>query len=77
MLIPLCSGSMSTNPDGTLACSEQWQLLPLDEVFTTFDLAQLDPELIAAFFGAGFAGVGTCFLAGFCVAYLIRSINMK
>ncbi|QSR35182.1 hypothetical protein CFI10_09300 [Marinobacterium iners] len=73
---PLCQGVLTSNPDGSLTCSEQWAIIPSDQVLMAFDLAQLNPEHLAAMFGAGFTSVAICMLAGFCAAQLVKSINI-
>ena len=51
----LCPAEL-TSDGGTPVCSVPWELVPIS---TPFDPSQLDPNLLAQAFGAGFTLVAT------------------
>ncbi|MBP0049844.1 hypothetical protein H9C73_14015 [Marinobacterium sp. AK62] len=74
-VLPICSGDMTTLADGSLACSTQWQLLPVDQLLTTFDPLSMDPTVLAAAFGSGFIAVATFQCAGLAAGAVLKSIR--
>ncbi len=74
-VLPICTGDMSTLEGGALACSSQWQLLPVDQLLTTFDPLSMDPTVLAAAFGAGFIAVATFQCAGLAAGAVLKSIK--
>lgn len=68
MATPSCPGTI-TSSDGVAICSEPW--VPVEP----FALEQLDPEIIASAFAAGFVIVATGFVIGWALRAVLKSIN--
>ncbi|MEY8199722.1 MAG: hypothetical protein RPS47_10825 [Colwellia sp.] len=47
----VCSGVISSLPDGSTSCSTGWEL---QVASLPFELSQIDPSVATAMFGAGF-----------------------
>lgn len=51
-----CTGNLTVSPEGVPYCAGTWELIPMPE---QFDIEQLDPAVLGAFFSVGFTLVGT------------------
>ena len=81
-VILACDGEISEGTFGAARCSGQWQtydystfLTKFDDVLTRFDLSQLDPELIAMAFGAGFVPYAVFRLSAISVQAIISAVK--
>ncbi|MDM1708913.1 hypothetical protein [Thiopseudomonas alkaliphila] len=51
-----CNGDLTVSVEGVPFCAGTWELVPMPE---HFDIQQLDPMTLGAFFGVGFSLVAT------------------
>lgn len=75
MIIPVCSGELSTLASGELACSGAWSWLDSAMVPVPFDYLQLDYSLLGGMFTAGFTIVVTVWAAGKAVALVLSMLK--
>ncbi len=71
-VIQCTDGDVAVSLDGAPLCSGVWTLVPVPE---PFDVANIDPALLASAFAAGFTILGTCWFAGLCARKLLSMIR--
>lgn len=70
MATPSCPGTIGTEPvTGAATCTEAWVAVE------PFDIAQLDPEVAASAFAAGFVIIGIAFVTGWALRAVLKAIN--
>ncbi|MET0082679.1 MAG: hypothetical protein ABW079_06665 [Sedimenticola sp.] len=63
------------NREGGFVRCSSWEEIELSDFFTKFDISQLQPELIAAAFGAGVIIVAVAEATGIAVAAILNHIK--
>jgi hypothetical protein len=74
MYLAICDSAWTVT-NGVPSCAGELSLLDTSNLFTQFDLTQLDPAILAAAFGAGFGIVATISVVSIAAASLLSFIK--
>jgi len=73
--VAVCSEPMTLDLNNNPVCSGTLSIIDTSTIMTTFDLSQLDPQIIALAFSAGFTLLGTAHVIGMSTAALGKFVK--